>query len=61
MEEHCCLEFLEFHQAYQVETHGLECGPYERWWEEWWTCEVCGETYSQRDVDAMSDEQQPSS
>jgi len=31
------------HQAHHVETHGLDCGPYEHWDEEWLTCSMCGE------------------
>jgi hypothetical protein len=25
-----------------TETHGLDCGPYEQWTEEWLTCSRCG-------------------
>lgn len=25
-----------------VETHGLDCGPYERWTETWLVCSECG-------------------
>ncbi len=30
------------HEADHVETHGLDCGPYERWHQEWITCDACG-------------------
>jgi len=34
-----------------IETHGLECGPYERWHDEWWECPACGEELSPEDLD----------
>ena len=34
-------QFTE-HSGDFVETHGLDCGPYERWHEEWLTCNKCG-------------------
>jgi hypothetical protein len=47
------------HEADSVETHGLDCGPYEHWHEEWLTCDVCG---AKTDVDELAqmnaDEQQ---
>jgi hypothetical protein len=54
--EHECLAFLVARAQYHVETHGLECGPFERWWEEWWECGVCGKNYSERDVAEMCGE-----
>jgi hypothetical protein len=53
MQDHDCLEYLEFREAYQCETHGLDCGPYERWWDQWWECAVCGETYTDKDLESM--------
>ena len=39
-----CGERAEFteHRAHHVETHGLDCGPYEHWDQEWITCNCCG-------------------
>jgi hypothetical protein len=34
-------EFTE-HEQDQVETHGLDCGPYEHWTQRWITCNLCG-------------------
>lgn len=51
--EHDCLDHLEHREGEHVETHGLDCGPYERWHEEWAECTVCGEKYEQREVDRM--------
>lgn len=30
------------HEERCVETHGLDCGPYETWTERWLTCSKCG-------------------
>ena len=50
--DHACLEHLRYGVAHCVETHGLECGPYERWDEEYWECVVCRERYSHAEVAA---------
>jgi hypothetical protein len=34
-----------------VETHGLDCGPYERWTEEWWKCSKCGDKIDGSDLE----------
>ena len=31
------------HSKECLETHGLDCGPYEWWTEIWLTCNECGE------------------
>jgi hypothetical protein len=49
---HDCLQHLAYRQCESVETHGLECGPYEHWHEEWWECRVCGEKFTARDLEA---------
>jgi hypothetical protein len=28
-------------QADSVETHGLDCGPFEHFHDEWWECPEC--------------------
>ncbi len=35
-----------------TETHGLDCGPYETWHEEWVTCNKCGAKTDYREIDA---------
>jgi hypothetical protein len=30
------------HEGSFTETHGLDCGPYETWHEEWLKCSKCG-------------------
>jgi len=30
------------HSSTSIETHGLDCGPYESFHEEWLTCNGCG-------------------
>lgn len=39
---HCGQEVVMIErQADSVETHGLDCGPFERFPEEWWKCPEC--------------------
>ena len=33
---------LRFRSADYAESHGLECGPYERFHDEWYECPACG-------------------
>jgi hypothetical protein len=49
--DHDCLEHLAYRQHESVETHGLDCGPFERWWDEWWECCVCGEIFTARELE----------
>lgn len=35
------------------ETHGLDCGPYERCYQEWWECSVCGEPFTDEEAEAL--------
>ena len=41
--DHDCLDHLLYREHEWVETHGLDCGPYEHCWQEWWECAICGE------------------
>jgi len=50
---HDCLEHLEYRHHEWVETHGLDAGPYERCFEEWWACRICGERFTEREVDEL--------
>lgn len=47
VEDHDCTEHAEYYEETCVETHGLDCGPYERWTERGWRCGVCGEEVEQ--------------
>ena len=51
--EHDCREHLVYHQHENIETHGLDCGPYEHWWEEWWECAWCGDRFTEKALDAF--------
>ncbi len=50
---HDCLDSLTTERSRHVETHGLYCGPYEQWDEEWEHCTVCGADYEPREVALM--------
>ena len=43
---------LRFQDADNIETHGLECGPYERFHDEWWDCTACGARFTDRELEA---------
>ena len=51
--ENDCLEHLKLHEKDYVETHGLDCGPYERWTDTWFECAVCGEKYTKGELNAI--------
>ena len=37
-------------EADSTETHGLECGPYERWHDEWYECPACGACFTEAEL-----------
>ena len=39
----CCGEevVMVHRESDSVETHGLDCGPFERFHDEWWECPEC--------------------
>jgi hypothetical protein len=45
----------EFHVAECVETHGLDCGPYERFYEEFVICSNCAGRFAPADWDAAGE------
>jgi hypothetical protein len=47
--DHDCLDHLSYREHEWVETHGLDCGPYEHCWQEWWECAICGEKLTERE------------
>ena len=44
--------FGKFRVAESVETHGLDCGPYERFYEEFVICSDCDGRFDPADWDA---------
>jgi uncharacterized protein with PIN domain len=40
-----------FREADNTETHGLECGPYEHWHDEWWECPACKATFTAEEME----------
>ena len=41
---------MRFREADSIETHGLECGPYERWHDEWYECPACGACFTEAEL-----------
>ena len=39
-----------------TETHGLDCGPYETWTDEWLVCSECGAETDEDEVEKMQEE-----
>jgi uncharacterized protein with PIN domain len=40
-----------FREADNTETHGMECGPYEHWHDEWWECPECKATFTAEEME----------
>lgn len=55
-EPHDCLEHLRYRHHSWVETHGLDAGPFEHCWEEWWECRVCGDKFTAGELEEMANE-----
>jgi len=55
---HSCFDHLDYRQAECMETHGLDCGPYEYFSDEWWVCLECGETYTNEEVGRLGSEEE---
>jgi hypothetical protein len=43
IEDHDCRDHAVWEEHSYTETHGLDCGPYETWTEDYYKCSVCGE------------------
>ena len=43
-----CGEMVEltYHQSEWWETHGLDCGPYEHWVQNWYECPRCNTAFT---------------
>ena len=50
MADHKCYEHLRHHTNHVIETHGLDCGPYQEYDEEWEECSLCGEQFDGFDL-----------
>lgn len=46
---------LRYCDSWHVETHGLDCGPYERWHEHWWQCMDCGAKWDESELRERED------
>ncbi len=51
----CDSSLGEFRIATSIETHGLDCGPFERFDEEFIVCQECGGRFDISDWDSTSD------
>ena len=45
---------LRFREGDTIETHGLECGPYEHFHDEWWECLACGAWFTEQELEVAS-------
>src|SRR4051812_6354466 len=41
--DHACRDNMIRRESHHVETHGLDCGPYENFDDIWYECSLCGE------------------
>ena len=41
---------MQLREADSIETHGLECGPYEHWHDEWYECPECGSVFTENEL-----------
>jgi len=46
---------LHFRSADYIETHGLDCGPYEHWCNEWFECSECGARFDPIELAACNE------
>jgi hypothetical protein len=56
VDAHDCMEHLRHRAHVWVETHGLDCPPYEHCYQEWWCCKICGEKFDEADLKRMGRE-----
>ena len=49
----CGEAVLVLREADSIERHGLECGPYEHFHDEWWACPACGNRFTDRELEAL--------
>jgi hypothetical protein len=41
---------MRFREADSYETHGLECGPYEYFHDEWYGCPACRARFTEEEL-----------
>ena len=51
----CGSPFGEYRIASSVETHGLDCGPFERFEQEFIVCRECGGSFDLRDWESAQE------
>lgn len=51
--QHDCLEYLTYRRHEWQETHGLDVGPFEHCWQEWWQCTVCGDKFTAEELEDL--------
>ena len=51
----CGSSFGEYRIASSVETHGLDCGPFERFEQEFIVCRECGGRFDLRDWESAQE------
>ena len=51
----CGSSFGEYRIASSVETHGLDCGPFERFEQEFIVCRECGERFDLHDWESAQE------
>jgi hypothetical protein len=56
--DHECSDHLQHREHEWQETHGLDCGPYERCYEEWYECTICGEQLTPKELDLLLERQE---
>lgn len=47
----CTHDRARYREYSGVETHGLDCGPYERWTEGRWECPDCNEWFTEQEME----------
>jgi hypothetical protein len=52
---HDCLDHLVYRECESVETHGLDTGPYEIFWDRWFECAICGDQFSDQELAELTE------
>ena len=48
---HDCLEHLAYREHTWTESHGLDVGPFERCFQSWWECCICGAKFTAEELE----------
>jgi hypothetical protein len=54
--DHECIEHLEYREESYRDRHGFDFGPYEEWTEHWRECTVCGDRFTDEELDCMQEQ-----